>query len=159
MRYNIDIRYLTVQLFKLHPNSERDLAYEMIFTAALTRSLWPKLVARLTLMCGDSTNLMLRCGSCAASVPLPTTIPTFDDPDLRESLRTAANYFVDDAINDPSRLTAAEFETRLVADCRRRKDMNVSEPWSDGDELAQFYDTINSVQMPPLNIHEHLPAY
>lgn len=58
-------------------NSERDLANEMIFTAALSRTLWPKLVALITFMCGDLTYLMLRCVFGATLVAV-----AYDDLDL-----------------------------------------------------------------------------
>lgn len=109
----------------------------MILTADLSRTLWRQLVVRLTFMCGDPTYLKLRCGSGAT----PGAV-AYDDPDLRQSVRTAANYFVDEATNAPSRLNAAEIGARLVTDCRRQKYVYTPEPWSDGDVLAQYYDAI-----------------
>lgn len=128
--YNIDLLYLAVllslyqNLLGLHPNSERNLAHEMMFTEALTRTLLSQLIARLTFMCNDPTTyLMLRCGSGST----PGAVAN-DDPDLRLALRTAANYFEDDAGYVPSRLNASEYGGRLVADCNRRKDIYTS--WS-----------------------------
>lgn len=97
---------------------------------------------------------MLCCGSSAT----PGAV-TFDDLDFQQSVRTAANYFVDVATNVLSCFKFAEFETRLVADCRRRHDIYTPEPWSDEDVLAKFYDEINSVHMPPLNVQEHGQEY
>lgn len=71
VRYNIDIWYLTVlllivqHLLVLHPGSKRDLPQEIIFTAALIRTLWLQLIACITFMCGDKTYWILLCGSGA----------------------------------------------------------------------------------------------
>lgn len=37
--------------------------------------------------------------------------------------------------------------------------MYVPEQWSDGDILAQFYEAVNSVQIPSLNEQEHKHKY
>lgn len=91
VRYIINVRYFAVllssdqHLFELHSNSERDLKRQTIFTDSLTRTPLPKLVARLTIMCGNPTYLMLRSGFCATPGAF-----AFDDTDLRQSVQTAA---------------------------------------------------------------------
>lgn len=86
----------------------------MICTAALTQTLWPQLVARLTFLCVDPIYLLLRCGSGATSGAVAYVYFYH-----RQSVRTAAKYVVDDKTNVMSRLNAAQFRARLVTDCKR----------------------------------------
>lgn len=98
----------------------------MIFTDALSQTMWPQLVACLTFMCSDSLYLLLRCGSGA-----PPVAVAYYNPEIQLFLGTAANYFVDFTTTAQSRFNAAEFGAVLVADCIRKQDMYVLKPWSD----------------------------